>query len=253
MRQSDLSLSAQPPACTLRNALRGSWGSASEGDNGLQRCETAAARSRNVVSAGLLVLGPAQAVVRTFCKRLGPAQRVVRTFCKRLLPAQDVVRTFCKRLGPAQRVVRTFCKRRLPALTLCGGGHRASGLATAWQNVLHVTFRGSSRCADVPQPGRSQCGSGKRLQPSRRRAQAAGSLLHRDLKPANVLLAESAEGVSVKLADFGISILSAELSGSQHGTGAESTSDSSTVAALSGGNVRMHTKRGINNLLNWAC
>jgi len=53
------------------------------------------------------------------------------------------------------------------------------------------------------------------------------------VKPANVLLAESAEGVSVKLADFGISILSAELLGSQHGTGADSTSDSSTVAALS--------------------
>lgn len=57
-------------------------------------------------------------------------------------------------------------------------------------------------------------------------------IVHRDLKPANVLLAESADGVSVKLADFGISILSAELSSGRYGSGTESTSDSSTVAAL---------------------
>lgn len=57
-------------------------------------------------------------------------------------------------------------------------------------------------------------------------------IVHRDLKPANVLLAESVDGVSVKLADFGISILSAELSSGRYGSGTESTSDSSTVAAL---------------------
>ena len=158
MRWSKPSLSAQPPAYALRNALRGSWGSASRGDNGLQRCGALAARSRNVVSAWLPVLGPAQAVVRTFCKRLGPAQRVVRTFCKRLGPAQAVVRTFCKRLGPAQRVVRTFCKRRLPALTLCGGraqGQRArNGLAERFARHIWRVEPLCGRSAARPKPAR---------------------------------------------------------------------------------------------------
>ena len=61
----------------------------------------------------------------------------------------------------------------------------------------------------------------------------SSNIVHRDLKPANVLLAEAADGtIQVKLADFGISILSAHNTESRTGSGAESVSDSSSLAAL---------------------
>jgi serine/threonine protein kinase len=58
-------------------------------------------------------------------------------------------------------------------------------------------------------------------------------IVHRDLKPANVLLTEAADGkVTVKLADFGISILSQEVQAARSGDGGESLSDSARMMPL---------------------
>ena len=58
-------------------------------------------------------------------------------------------------------------------------------------------------------------------------------IVHRDLKPANVLLSEGTDGaLHVKLADFGISILSEQIPSTRKTMGTESVSDSSSLAPL---------------------